>query len=204
MIAILATFSAIVLFCAYALRLLVSIAKLKNHNLQTEDGNLLNEKKSSETETLRRDCDLETVYSMDDAQCANVCKTTGTYRTKNGVCVNVLIFETQAVQNRCSPKDGLLAYLVGDPTFGKTKAVCLSIDLGVRPDDLNKPNIICRDGNINVDYTKNFPLLKDCDCGDRLLTIVESTSTIRTHGICMDRRIKPVVELNDLLYKYTV
>lgn len=195
----------IIVFCAFILILLVDVSRLKLNLEKEVSGNLLTEYRGAQDEAMRRDCDLETVYSMDDAQCRNVCKTHGTYRTKNGRCVNVLVFETNSVQNKCSARDGVLAYLVGDPTFGKTKTVCLSVDLGIRPDRSDKENIICKDGTIDIDYVKTFPQLKDCKCkNDKILGLIESTRTIRTHGVCMDNKLLQIMNANNLLYKNTV
>lgn len=195
----------VIVFCFYTLRLLVGIIDAKRKDGEIKVGDLRNESRDPQTEPIRRDCDLETVYSMDDAQCFNVCKTSGVFRTKNGVCVNTLIFETQATQNKCSAKDGVLAYLVGDPVFGRTKTVCLSVDLGVRPDNLDKPNIICRDGEIPINYVIAFPQLKDCRCANgKILSLIESTNTIRTHGVCVNDKMKPVLETNSLLYHNVV
>lgn len=206
MIALILTLLAVISFCAYVLKLLVRIAKLKSDDdSQMNNGDLLNEHRGSQTESIRRDCNLETVYAMDDAQCANVCKTTGSFRVKNGVCVNSVIFETHVAQNKCSTKDGLLAYLVGDPTFGRTKTVCLSVDLGIRPDDLKKPNRICDDGNIEINYVSSFPQLKNCKCSDdKILSLVESTNSIRTRGVCVGNKMKPVMNFNNLLYTITI
>ena len=157
---------------------------------------------SSQTQFIKRDCDLETVYSMDDHQCSVICKTSNaTFRSKNGVCVNSLIFESAGVENECLPKNGVLAFLVGDSMFGKSKMLCLSIDIGIQPDSIKKPNILCKNGSIDIDYVKSFPQLKDCKCdSDKILAIVESTSVIRTHGVCVSKNVSAPLSYNALLF----
>lgn len=195
----------LVVFCALILLLLVDLSRMRKDSNDRSRNNWLTDYKGSQNESIRRDCDLETVYAMDDSQCRNICKDHGAYRVKNGVCLNVLVFETSDVQNKCAPKQGLLAYLVGDPVFGRTKAVCLSVDLGIQPDRSDRNNIICRGGDINIDYVKSFPQLSECKCTkDDILTLVESVKTVRTHGVCADKRLKPVMESNSLLYTKTI
>ncbi|KAI5630611.1 pif-3 [Venturia canescens] len=155
----------------------------------------------SQQEIVKRDCDEEMVYSVDDMQCDKICKGPNLFRVKNGACVNSLAIDIEHPLNVCDPKKGVLAYLLGDPQFGTAKSTCLSIDMGIQPDD-GRNNIMCLNGTIKIDYTKKFPQLEDCHCrsGDKLI-IIPSTSTIRAHGICVAKALSNLYEFNELVYK---
>lgn len=155
----------------------------------------------TQSENIKRDCDVETTYSMEDAQCESICKQPGVFRTHNGVCINILTFDQEAIDNRCDPKQGVLAYLLGDPQFGRTKLICLSIDPGIQPDNIDKPNTICENGNIEINYIQAFPQLNNCKCPTNTTLIqIPSTSIIRTRGVCVNDQLKPVFNYNKLLY----
>lgn len=95
-------------------------------------------------------------------------------------------------------KKGLVAYLTGNTEFGKTQLLCLSIDLGVRPDDINKPNTICMNGDIDINYVKAFPQVEQCKCkSDSSLVLVPSTSIIRYRGVCVESAELPIYKYND-------
>lgn len=150
-------------------------------------------------ETLKRNCDVETVYSVEDFQCERICAPPNAYRTKNGVCVNVLAFNQAAIDNECDAKQGLLAYLLGDPEFGKTKLLCLSIDPGIQPDNLIDHNKICIGGNINIDYLEQYPTINMCQCSENLYAI-PATGSIREHAFCApDKRLQPLFDYNNLI-----
>lgn len=153
-------------------------------------------------EQFKKDCDIETVYSFYDAQCSEICKEPGVYRSKNGACVNILTFNQTKVENKCSPKDGVLAYLIGNPQFGSTKLLCLSIDPGVQPHNHNKSNTICQGGKIEIDYLdKGFPQLSSCECPKgKILVIIPNTSMVRTRGVCVDASLEKVYKFNNLIH----
>jgi len=154
---------------------------------------------------MKVNCDEFTVYSMTDDQCSAICLDDQSFRTKNGVCVNSLIFKSTDIENKCSSKDGLIAYLTGNTQFGKTDSICLSVDPGIRPDDIKEPNIICRNGEIDINYNDAFPVIKNCKCinKDDILIVVPNTSTIRAHGICVDKEMRSLFEFNQQLYNET-
>lgn len=156
----------------------------------------------TQSETMKFNCDETVIYSINDDQCNALCSGPNSYRTKNGVCVNDLIFEKTDAQNKCSSKDGLIAYLAGDTQFGKTNSICLSMDLGIRPDNPFESNILCRKGDIDIDYNKAFPTLDNCTCTnpDDILIIIPNTSTTRTHGICVNKNTYDLFAFNDQIY----
>lgn len=187
----------------YAIWLLPRLRNLPSNRGKTID--FLRNDGQNQARSLKRDCNVETVYAMQDEQCDLVCQGPSVFRAKRGVCVNVLVFETRTVENKCSAKDGVLAYLVGNSEFGNTQMICMSVDVGVRPDDLNKPNTLCQGGgSIDIDYTKRFPSLDDCDCGEgKRLALIPATSTVRTRGVCVSNEIAPLFAHQNLLYQKT-
>lgn len=159
------------------------------------------EHKTSPTNSPRRNCDSEVIYAMTDAQCSNICRTTGMYRASNGRCVNVLALSTTNPQNNCDPERGVLAYMTGDPQLGTTHFRCLSIDLGIQGDSPDDPNILCKDGNIDINYLETMPQLNQCTCpDDKVLAIIPNNRMIRTHGQCVSKNLLPVLEFANALY----
>lgn len=156
----------------------------------------------SQSELGRRDCNVELLYAMDDEQCSAICREPGIFRVRNGACVNVLAFESKtAVSNTCDPKHGVLAYLIGNSQFGSTSLLCLSVDLGIQPDDSNGRNRICENGSVEIDYLRAYPQIENCECeSGKILTFVESTSTIRSYGVCVPDSLRKTFEYNGLLY----
>lgn len=149
----------------------------------------------------KHNCDVETIYSFNDEQCNSVCLNIGSYISKNGICVNVLAFSTSEVIDTCDPKRGVLAYLIGNTQFGSLKLRCLTIDDGIQPSDTEKPNIICQNGQISIDYLKSYPQLENCKCSDnQVLAIVSNTNSIRSHGICVKETFKNFWDYNSLLF----
>nr|WOJ45367.1 pif3 [Apis mellifera nudivirus] len=161
--------------------------------------------KGSQSELGKRDCNVETLYAMDDEQCANICRSPGIFQVRHGACVNVLAFESKSslAMNKCDPKRGVLAYLIGNSQFGSTSLLCLSIDLGIQPDNADEAaNRICSGGGkIDINYLLGFPQISNCKCpSGKILTVIESTSTIRPYGQCASRLLKPIFEYNKLLF----
>lgn len=158
--------------------------------------------KSNPNQMVKRNCNSETIYAMDDEQCSNICRAPGVFRANNGRCVNVLALDSDhPANNDCDPQRGVLAYLVGDPQLGRTQLMCLSADLGIQPDSPNLPNILCKDGNININYLENLPQLNQCTCAeDKVLAIIPNNKTIRTHGQCVDKSLLPILQYNNIVY----
>lgn len=149
----------------------------------------------------KHNCDVETIYSFTDQQCASICSSIGNYVSKRGICVNVLAFQTEQVKNLCDPKRGVLAYLTGNSQFGSVKLRCLTIDDGIQPSDLSKPNIFCQNGNIDINYLTSYPQLSNCQCrGDQILSIIANTNAIRSRGVCVDKKFKEFYNANSLLF----
>lgn len=150
----------------------------------------------------KHNCDVEMIYSFTDQQCEAVCSNIGSYVSKRGVCVNVLAFQTSQVQNTCDPKRGVLAYLTGNSQFGSVSLRCLTIDDGIQPSDLTKPNIFCINGDIDINYLTSYPQLASCKCrnDDDVLAMIANTNAVRGHGVCVDKKFKNFWKTNSLLY----
>lgn len=140
----------------------------------------------TQNELLKYDCDVETIYSMDDSVCSALCRPPNIYFAKNGQCVNGITFNHTETINNCNPKYGLVAYIIGDPQLGTTKSFCLSIDVGIQSDYSFQDNKICINGNIDINYLKKFPDHKNCFCLNinNRKYIIPSTNVIREHAIC--------------------
>lgn len=166
-------------------------------------------------QTVRSNCDVETVYSMNDDHCRQVCSTfniddgtdNNTYVSRHGVCLNMKTIQLQsdiaATANECNPKNGVLAYVTGNTQFGNLRHYCLSIDIGVQPDDGSSTaaNTLCLDGTIDIDYTKSFPQLSNCKCkDDEFVALIPGTSTIRSRGACVKLAAQKIYELGGLVY----
>lgn len=154
-------------------------------------------------ESRKRDCDVEIIYSMEDEQCDFVCKAPGLYRSHNGVCVNILAFDSENVENKCDPRRGVLAYLLGDPQFGRTQMRCLSVDPGIQPDDPEGKNIICgSDASIDINYLDSFPQLNNCKCVDEneRLALISNTSEVRKHADCVTEAALKAYNVSGLVY----
>lgn len=155
----------------------------------------------TQREMLKQNCDIETIYSVEDSQCNRICSQPGIFISKNGSCVNILAFSQEAVENECDPKKGVLAYLLGDPQFGKTKMLCLSIDQGVQPDNILQQNTLCDGGTININYVDSFPQLYACNCPkDEILTTIPNTRIIRQRGVCVNKALYNIYKLNNLIF----
>lgn len=187
----------IVLFVLIVL-IIILLKSVSNINIDIQDV----EFPGTQREMLKQNCDVETIYSVEDAQCEAICKQPGIFISKNGACVNILAFSQQAVDNSCDPKKGVLAYLLGDPQFGRTKLLCLSIDPGVQPDNIKDPNTICEGGSIDINYIQSFPQLYSCKCpDDQFLATIPNTSVIRQRGVCVNKKQLPIYKLNNLVYE---
>ena len=147
----------------------------------------------------KRDCAAETIFSMNDQHCNTICNTPGTYVSINGVCVDTLAFDESAVENKCNPSKGKIAYLLGDPMLGRTEFWCLSVDLGIVP-DRGEDNYLCSGGSMDIDYLLNFPQLSDCVCPQGMfIAAIKNTSVVRLRGVCVPDALRAVYELNKLV-----
>lgn len=141
----------------------------------------------SQSKIPKKDCSIQNVYSTNDMQCNIICQPPNVYISKNGICVNALVTQSEITQNECSPEKGVLSYIVGDSQFGKTSILCLSIDTGIQPDNPKGQNKICTNGNIDINYIKSFPEISNCECEpNNFPAIIEATSTIRKHATCVN------------------
>lgn len=191
----------IFLILTFILLLVKNLNDLSNIVRNNNAAAIANTFPGSQNSLLKHDCNHNVVYSVEDSQCNMICKPPGTYISRNGVCIDILAFNHSTSENECSPKHGVLAYLIGDPQFGTTNLFCLSIDIGVQPDDIHKANTLCQNGNIDIDYLESFPQLASCKCPDNtFLALISNNNNIRTRGICVDNDNRPFYENSNLVY----
>lgn len=151
----------------------------------------------SQTKWTKRDCDLEMVYSNNDQQCNMICRTPGVYVSRNGACVNALTTQTKDIEGVCDPKLGVLAFLVGDTEFGTTRILCLSVDPGIQSNNPKEPNLMCKNGTIDINYMKEFPSTNQCMCGeDGFPALIEATSTTRQYVVCVNNSLRPIFNVD--------
>lgn len=148
----------------------------------------------SYSEQHKRDCNVESVFSMDDEYCSIVCQSRELFISRNGVCVNVKNFDNENdITGKCDPRKGVVAYIIGNSEFGTIEHLCLSIDQGIQPDDPEKDNIICKGGDIDIDYLVSFPTVDQCKCpAGTTRIIIESTVNVRKHASCVPDSIMTI------------
>lgn len=188
--------------CAIAIILL---AQINTQNKYAQQHELPVELLSgTQSEIAKRDCDLELVYSTNDQQCNIICRQPNLYVSRNGACVNELVGTDAPQQYDCDAKHGVVTYILGDPEFGKTKLFCLSIDPGIQPDNVQDTNIICKNGSIFIDYIESFPQLTNCKCPSTspVLALIESTSVVREHGVCVTKNMERLYAENNLVMNH--
>lgn len=138
------------------------------------------------------DCQQKVTYCFEDSQCAQRCSNLSV--CSHGVCLNSNIFTTTAPINECDASKGVLTFFVGNPAFGVYEYLCKSVDPGIADDDIKKPNRMCTGGNIDIDYTKSFPLMNNCNCpNDFDMVIVPATSTVREYGVCIPKNKRHLI-----------
>lgn len=157
-----------------------------------------------QSEVHKRDCATELVYSVTDSQCGEVCEPPAYFVSRNGACVNVLAVSTQEdAAKACDPRRGVLAYLLGDPQFGKSALRCLSVDPGIQPDDPHGKNIICTHGSVYIDYLVAFPSVAACHCTKdptrNALVSVANTRVMREYGVCVGQNMLPLFRHDGLV-----
>ena len=134
----------------------------------------------------RVDCNQNVTYCFEDANCANLCQNSTGSRCRNGICINTNVINSQLPLNECDARRGVVTFLSGNTALGRFDFLCRSIDLGIASDDINVTNRMCIGGSINIDYTKQFPDIRDCSCPpDTRSVILPSTSQVRSYVHCL-------------------
>lgn len=146
------------------------------------------------------DCEHETVYSISDQQCRIVCdNSTAHYVEHNGMCVDSRVLNySSAANNECDPAKGVLGYMLGDGQLGTSYVHCLSVDMGVQPDDPKKRNMIVKNAvDFTVDYNKGFPDWRDtnitCFNGD-VKSSIPNTMNVRERAVCVPSAWASILE----------
>lgn len=141
------------------------------------------------------DCNSYKVYSFTDDDCSKQCRDNN-FISMHGVCTK----NSTTITNKCDIKNGYLEFLEGDPELGTLNSICLSIDPGIQLNNSDQTNIICEGGEIDIDYTKSFPNVNQCKCSDSKIPIlIENTSSVRKHAVCVDKNMIDVFNFNDLI-----
>lgn len=156
---------------------------------------------STQHQYMKKDCNLEYVYAMEDEQCSNICTAeSGTFIHQNGICVNILATQQSESKNDCDVHKGVIAYLTGDTQFGTANLYCLSVDNGIAPNNINEKNKMCKDnGDITIDYALKYPITDDCKCHENYEKIlIPSTLSIREHITCVPKTYEKMIVFNNL------
>lgn len=133
------------------------------------------------------DCDTGEVYCFDDVTCSTKCNTIAdTFGCVNGVCRKNIMLSEEA-RNECDVKEGLVAFASFDPLQNVTFQ-CKSIDPYVRPDLVEDPLRMCKNGDIVYSYIEKYPAIADCTCPSNLTTnVVEGSGGVRKYVVCVDK-----------------
>jgi len=188
-------------FIFYILYILYSI------NLDKQNESLVKLNFDEETNDLaKKNCNLEMVYSLSDTYCNSICENGSHFYSHNGICKNILNRKDEdMIDNICHPKQGVLGYLVGDTQLGKANIMCLTVDLGIQPDNPSTgTNQFCLNGTMEpeINYLNKYPELSDCKCPeDHILITIPATRVVRKHGICVNKNLKPIYNYNNSIYE---
>jgi hypothetical protein len=108
---------------------------------------------------------------------------------RNGVCVNSNVINSQAPQNECDAERGVITFFVGNTALGRYDFLCRSIDPGIAPNNPNEDNNMCKFGNIDINYLRQFPSIANCSCpiGTQPV-ILPATSQVRSYVHCIEDR----------------
>lgn len=136
----------------------------------------------------RRACTNELTFCFETAECRKKClhhTSNAEYACINGVCRNLQIVKSTRDADKCSLEKGLVAFLVGDRTFGTYDFVCKSIDPGIAITEAT--NLMCKGGSIGINYVRKFPSVGDCRCAPASKCLIPATSEVREHVQCDER-----------------
>lgn len=134
----------------------------------------------------RADCDNQQTFCFTDAECVQRCYVKAEYSCMHGICKNSRIIESNA-KNKCDAKQGFIAYLVGNVAFGEYEFICRSVDPGIAV-NVDEANNMCLNGDICIDYLKQFPAISNCTCGKiDDICIVPAMDNVRRYVVCDDR-----------------
>lgn len=133
---------------------------------------------SNEKLEFRQNCVEQTVTCFADEDCENICLGNRNVSCSNGLCRNDYVYKAQSTE--CDPQNGFFGYLVGEPAFGRFSQECKSLDVGIATPT---ENLMCRGGNIDIDYRIAYPSMDNCtDCNGKV--VIPATSVKRAHVEC--------------------
>lgn len=135
----------------------------------------------------RVDCNQNVTYCFNDSHCSQLCTNNNGSICRNGICVDSNVLNTETPLNECNAERGVLTFFVGNVALGRYDFLCRSVDLGIAPDDPNLENNMCMNGDINIDYTRAFPMISECSCPEgKLPVVLPETSQVRSYVQCID------------------
>jgi hypothetical protein len=135
----------------------------------------------------RVDCNQSVVYCFQDNHCAKLCFNKTGSVCRNGICINTNVLNSQQPLNECNVERGVVTFLVGNTSLGRFDYLCRSIDPGIAPDDITQPNNMCKNGSILIDYTQQFPDIRNCTCPTGTKgVILPATSQVRPYVQCIE------------------
>ena len=168
--------SLIFLFVASYIIFQIKVEDIPSYGFFTKDE--FDSSKAKITTDKRINCSTQKHYCFEDNDCSTQCTIGGNYMCIHGICKDQRVVETMP-DNRCDPKKGFEAFLVGNPNMGTYEYICKSIDQGIAIDiDTNK---MCLNGTIDIDYTKSMPFVTDCKDANQML--IPATSAVRDYVI---------------------
>lgn len=129
----------------------------------------------------KANCNTTNVSCFDHTDCLSKCVNVA--NCKFGSCVSTDLIPPET---ECDVSMGMMAFLVGDPKFGKYSFVCKSVDPGIAISSTE--NLMCRcssSGSMTINYLDRFPQITSCMCGDeKNACIVPATRVKREHKEC--------------------
>lgn len=128
-------------------------------------------------------CTTTKTYCFSSADCRNMCAEDDSFTCSHGTCENDIrvLQETNSEAEPCDPKMGMVTFLVGDTAFGRYTRICKSVDPGIAVS--SGKNLMCLNGEISINYTRQFPNLSTCkNCTNPIE--IPATSTKRRHVEC--------------------
>jgi len=136
----------------------------------------------------RINCNQTTVYCFEDAHCAKLCLDRTGQVCRNGICTNINVLNSTQPINECDATKGVVTFFTGNVALGRYDFLCRSVDLGIAPDNIQEPNQMCKNGTISIDYVHRFPDIRDCVCGDGLVSVeMAATSQVRPYTHCLSQ-----------------
>lgn len=176
--------SIVLLFCVFYFFVLI---------LNSKDISTINQKvvvDGSASQVPRVDCEQHVTYCFEDSDCARLCRNISGSVCRNGICLSTNVLNSTQPINECNAARGVVTFFVGNSALGRYESLCRSVDLGIAPNNPAKPNNMCKDGLININYLQAFPSINDCVCPPNTKRLIlPATSIVRQYAQCVPEQI---------------